>query len=290
MGKIHKKIFWPVFIIIFIATTIVIGKIVFDSVYPALTDGYKVKIILPRFTSEPVRVVDAERYGYITADEIWSGIIRVTGDIIVSRGAKLTIEPGTTVLVAANSDRDNLITIPFMLKKGVYRGEAFRDQYIHQGEPYEDEGNHITIWISGELEAVGTADEKIAIRSDSPSPGRYDWTRLHVENGTIAYAKISEYRGLGLKSGTSIVNSELYNSGGCLICIHDSSDILIENNWLHDSSHEIIDIWNSSPTIVNNKLGPSPRVKNPGGYDAGWGGIDSGQRPADNQGQYYRGL
>jgi hypothetical protein len=271
--KIYKKVFWPVFIVIFIITAVVAGKIIFDSVFPALSSGYKPKVILPQLSTVPKELAGGERYGYITSDEIWSGEIRVVGDIIVSKGATLTIKPGTTVLVAANSDKNNLVTIPFMLKKGTYKGEEFRDKYIHQGEPYEDEANHITIWIDGTLRAIGTKESRITIKSDSLNPGRYDWTRLRVKNGAIAYAEISGYRGLDLRKGTKITDSELHNSGGCLICINDSSDILIENNWLHDSNHEVMDIWNSSPTIINNKIGPSPRVKNPGGYDAGWGGI-----------------
>lgn len=252
--------------VIFIATTIVVGKIVFDSFYPAFSGGYKPKIVLPQLSAEPRVLADAERYGYITSDEIWSGTVYVTGDIVVTKNAALTISPGTTVLVSTNSDRNNLVTIPFMLKKGIYRGDEFRDQYIHQGEPYEDERNHITIWVAGTLRAVGTPEKKIIIKSDSASPGRYDWTRLHIEHGSVAYAEIRGYRGMDIRTGGKITNSELHNGGGCLICIHDSSDILIENNWLHDSNHEVIDIWNSSPTIINNKIGPSPRVKNPGGY------------------------
>ncbi|MBI5061769.1 MAG: hypothetical protein HZB67_05655 [Candidatus Aenigmarchaeota archaeon] len=62
---------------------------------------------------------DTERHGRITSDETWSGTIKITGDIIVSRGTTLTIRPGTTVLVAANMDAENLMTIPFWLKKGI---------------------------------------------------------------------------------------------------------------------------------------------------------------------------
>ncbi len=270
--KTYKKTFWIVFVIIFIAAIIVIGKIVFDFVHIPFSSSYKPDL-LPKISDEPAEISYAERYGYITSDEIWSGEIRVTGDIVVQKGVILAIKPGTNVLVSANSDKDNLMTLPFWQKSGLYLGKG-RDQYIHQGEPYRDEPNHITIWIEGILNATGTENEKIIIKSDSPNPTRYDWNTLHIENGLLSYAKIRDYRALNLKAGTKLVNSELHNVGECPICIHNQKgEILIENNWIHDSGHEIVDIFDSNPTIINNRLGPSPQFTNPGGFPSGWGGL-----------------
>lgn len=274
MNVVQKayKIFWPVFIIIFVAVTIVVGKIIFDSFYPAISSGYKPTLILPKFSGEPNKISDAERYGYIISDEIWSGEIRVTGDIIVPKGVTLTIKPGTTVLVDANSDKENLMTLSFWKKDGLYLGEG-RDQYIHQGEPYRNEPNHITIWVAGTLYAVATDDEKIVIKSNSQNPGRYDWNTLHIENGIISYAEIRDYRAMDLGTGSKLTNSELHNVGECPICISDSENILIDSNWVHDSGHEIVDNTRSSPTIINNHFGPSPQFLNLGGHTAGWGGL-----------------
>lgn len=266
MGVV-KKVFLAAFVIIFIA---IVGKSVFDSFYPAASSGYK-PTSMPE---KPNYISDAERHGYITSDEVWSGTIHVIGDVIVTKGTTLTIKSGTKVLVAANSDVENLMNIPFWLKKGIAQE---RDQYIHRGEPYRDEENHVSIWVAGTLNAVGTPDNKIIIKSDSPNPTRYDWNTFHIENGVLSYAEVRDYRTLDLKTGTKLTNSELHNVGECPICIRDSTDVLIENNWIHDSGHEVVDIWNSSPTIINNRFGPSPRFKNPGGHDAGWGGIIVGR-------------
>ncbi|MBI2076213.1 MAG: right-handed parallel beta-helix repeat-containing protein [Candidatus Aenigmarchaeota archaeon] len=255
--KVGKKIFRAVFAVVFIAVAAAVGKVAFDAVYPKASDSVN-------------EMADTERLGYITSDEVWSGEIRVAGDIIVPKGVKLIIKPGTKVLVAANKDAGNLMTIPFWLKKGIAKE---RDQYIHQGEPYRDEENHVTIWIEGFLNATGTRDNKILIKSGSPEPTRYDWNTFHIESGVVSYAEIRDYRAMDLKTGANLTNSELHNVGECPICIHDSTDILIENNWVHDSGHEVVDILRSSPTIINNRFGPSPRFKNPGGYKAGWGGI-----------------
>ncbi len=268
--KIYKKTFWIVFVIIFITITLIIGKIIFDSFYPAISGGYKPVLILPQAASQPNEISNAEKYGYITSNEVWSGEIHVTGDIIVPKGIKLTIKPGTTILISANSDKENLMTVPGWQLSGIAKE---RTNYIHEGEPFRDEPNHITIWIEGTLDAVGTPEEKIIIKSDSQNPGRYDWNTLHIENGVISYTEIRDYRAMNLRTGIKLMNSELHNVGECPICIHDSINILIENNWVHDSGHEVVDIWNSNPTIINNRFGPSPRFKNPGGHNAGWGGL-----------------
>lgn len=268
--RTYNKIFWIVFVIIFIVVTIVVGKIIFDSLYPAISQGYKPRLILPKLSSEPKELSDTERYGYITSDEIWSGEIHVTGDIVVTQGAKLTIRPGTLVLIAANSDKENLMTVPEWQLSGIAEE---RTSYIHKGEPFRDEPNHITILVMGTLDAIGTPEEKIIIKSDRQDPEKYDWNTFHLENGIISYTEIRDYRAMNLRTGTKLMNSELHNVGECPICMRDSDTILIENNWVHDSGHEVVDNWRSSPTIINNHFGPSPGFKNPGGYHSGWGGL-----------------
>ncbi|MBI5061768.1 MAG: right-handed parallel beta-helix repeat-containing protein [Candidatus Aenigmarchaeota archaeon] len=105
------------------------------------------------------------------------------------------------------------------------------------------------------------------------NPTRYDWNTLHIEKGEISYAEIRDYRAMDLRTGSRLSNSQLHNVGECPICIHSSSDIIVENNWVHDSGHEVVDISDSSPRLINNRFGPSPRFQNPGGHKAGWGGI-----------------
>ena len=268
--KTYKKVFWIVFVIVFVSVTIVVGKIIFDLVYPVLSSGYKPTLIIPSISNETKEIFNTERYGYVTSNEVWSGEIRVTGDIIVPKGVTLTIKPGTTVLISANNDKKNLMTVPEWQLSGIAKE---RTNYIHEGEPFRDEPNHVTIWVEGTLDAVGTNEQKITFKSDSSNPGRYDWNTFHIANGELSYAAVRDYRALNLKTGTKLTHSELHNVGECPICIRDSENILIENNWVHDSGHEVVDNFRSSPTIINNRFGPSPQFLNPGRHTAGWGGL-----------------
>ena len=72
-------------------------------------------------------------------------------------GVTLTIKPGTTIYVAAHQDFENLLLDSlFDLKIGT-KEENNTLMGVHYGEPYRDEGNHISIIVHGTLDAVGTS-------------------------------------------------------------------------------------------------------------------------------------
>lgn len=200
--------------------------------------------------------INQTTHGKIAKDEIWRDEIKITGDIEVSSGATLTIEPGTVVRIAANSDSRNLNVFPvFDLKKGINTIKDY-DQYIHKGEPYRDETNHISIRIKGTLLAVGTPEKAITITSDSPTPGRYDWNVFDFENGRMEYVVMEYYRAFGPGDSAVVKNSIFRHVGECAICANSSA--IVEYNQAFDTGHEIVDIHNNSPVVRYNQLGPSP--------------------------------
>jgi hypothetical protein len=193
--------------------------------------------------------------GYIVKDEIWRDEIHIVGDIFVDEGVTLTIEPGTVVRIAANQDQDNLFDEPFEMKQGI-QNEVENINGVHRGEPYRDEGNHISIRISGTLHAVGTLDQMITITSDSPTPGRYDWNRFEFSHGILSYSVVEYYRILSPGNGTEVSHNVLQNIGECGVCAN--STVLIQQNTISHAGHELIDMHGTSPTIRNNRLGPNP--------------------------------
>ncbi len=207
-------------------------------------------------SASPPMAINQTSHGYIHADETWQGEMHITGDIIVDQGITLTIQPGTTVYVAANQDVENLRDDPFDLKIGVKQEDNF-DGGVHLGEPYRDEAHHISITILGKLIAVGTPEQKITITSDSGTPTIYDWNKLSVAEGSVSYALIEYYRTLDLGDKAAILHSELRHAGECAVCANSSG--LVEANHIWDAGHELIDMHNSSPTIRNNRLGPYPK-------------------------------
>ena len=85
----------------------------------------------------------------------WEGIVNVIGDIEIRN---LTIEPGTEVYVTAHNDINNLFTYPGNMLQGI--NETHENiEGVHYGEYFYDEGNHITINVTGELYAVGNEEK-----------------------------------------------------------------------------------------------------------------------------------
>ena len=139
----------------------------------------------------PSPIVNRTTHGQIQWDETWQGEIHITGDIIVEEGFTLTIESGTRVMITANQDVENLFDWPFDMQQGIRQEHPDEDPYyqgVHFGEPFRDEGNHISIAVHGTLHAVGTPEQMITITSDSPAPGIYDWNHFQFNRG-IQYAQ-----------------------------------------------------------------------------------------------------
>ncbi len=222
-----------------------------------------------------VRSEAITKYGHIGADETWSGVIHVIGDINVGPGVTLTIEPGTTVLVAANRDGQNLCTYWLDMKQGIApEGEGWEQHGIHPGEPFRDEGNHISIHVFGTLHAVGTPDEMITITSDSDNPTRYDWNFFTFRNGILSYAVVEYYRILGPGDDTVTSHNILRHIGECGVCFAQVHTTLVEHNTIYDAGHELIDIQPPGEVVIrNNHLGPNRQFTNPGGYLSSGEGI-----------------
>jgi parallel beta-helix repeat protein len=209
----------------------------------------------PAPSPTPGPVVNQTTHGRITRDEIWRGEIHIVGDVIVEEGVTLIIEPGTVVRVAANQDVGNLMDWPFDLKQGVNTEDTY-EHGVHFGEPFRDEGNHISIIVNGTLHAVGMPGQMITITSDSPTPGVYDWNHFGMAHGVLSYCTVEYYRAFDPGDGTEVSHSILRHVGECAVCANSS--VTIEGNTISYAGHELIDMHQSSPVIRNNHLGPNP--------------------------------
>ncbi|MFX1418137.1 MAG: right-handed parallel beta-helix repeat-containing protein [Promethearchaeota archaeon] len=89
----------------------------------------------------------------VNTNETWSGRILVTRSIVVSKGATLTISPGT------------------IIKFKHYRG-------------YKDPGARLSLFVLGTIKALGTSDQQIWFTSDAEPPINGDWDGIYM-NGTI---------------------------------------------------------------------------------------------------------
>jgi hypothetical protein len=198
--------------------------------------------------------VNKTSFGIISQDEIWNDEMHIIGDIQVEEDVTLTIMPGSRITIAANSDANNLITEEVEMRQGI-QNESENLFGVHMGEPWRDEGNHVSIIIKGTLQAIGTPDNMITITSDSPTPGIYDWNRFQFAHGSLSYVKMSYYRICSPGPRTVISHNVLSNVGECAI---GNTSGIIEFNTISYAGHELIDLHGASPIIRNNQLGPNP--------------------------------
>ena len=216
------------------------------------------------YSSIPQQVHSRDVSGISVRNQIWSGQINVIGDILVMPWATLTILPGTTVIVSANKDTNNLFgrgTCDGIKNYDMLIGIKKEDNYncgVHLNEPYRDEKHHISIFVLGTLKAVGTEENRIVFKSDSQNPTIYDWNHFVIRNGILSYANLENYRVIDTVGDVEISHNNLKNIGECGICANsDKAKILF--NIISYAGHELIDMHNSSPIIRQNNLGPNPQ-------------------------------
>ncbi|MFX1556871.1 MAG: right-handed parallel beta-helix repeat-containing protein, partial [Promethearchaeota archaeon] len=149
----------------------------------------------------------------INTDETWSGNILVTSSITVSKGATLTILPGTIV------------------KFSHYRG-------------YKNPELRLSLFILGTIKALGAADQQIWFTSDAEPPINGDWDGIYI-NGTtdsIFNYTIVEYGLMGIvqfHSESLVANSIVrwVNTEGLYA---EYSEVEYVNNTLYGNGyHEI---------------------------------------------------
>ncbi len=204
------------------------------------------------------------RQGLLEENETWSGSVLVSGDVIVAEGATLTLLPGVSVTVAANSDGADLYDEPcggvqgFDSLRGINTDPAFESECgVSVGEPFRDEGNHVSIIVLGTLNATGTPEGPITIKSNASSPGIYDWNRFVISNGVLSNARIENYRILETLGDVEIRGCELKDVGECGVCASSDSARIISNE-ISYAGHELIGTFHTSPRIEGNTLGPNP--------------------------------
>lgn len=181
--------------------------------------------------------------GHIIRDEIWSGTVHVTGDIVVDPGVTLTILAGTTVLISANSDDQQ-------------SGRTFPDWFADsRGDPLTSgfyAENHIS--IHGKIVAIGTPSSVITFTSDSPSPTYADWIGIALESGSIMEYCIVEYTGNGAinSEGDDVIISHNVVRHGLWCGIGGIGFRIVSHNEIYDFGHEGMNIAAGNPIIAHN--------------------------------------
>lgn len=205
--------------------------------------------IVPSILPEK-RLSNAEIGGVIMQNQQWSGTIKVVGDLFVVPGAKITLLPGTRVLVAIKGDRFNFDFVPWHYKHGVNTGPE--EKGIKTGEPFWDEGQKILLHFSRVL-AQGTKENPVVIVSDSVSGSPYDINLISISEGNLDYVNFSHYRRLEIGPGVAISNSSFMDTGECAVCVGYGEPKIL-GNVFKESRRRYLEVGLGSPEIRGNKF------------------------------------
>lgn len=190
------------------------------------------------------------RGGVVYADEIWSGVLTVTGDIVVMPWATVTVLPGTKVMMTAGSDDTSM------------GQEAILDE-VTRADPTatrEYDATHITITVWGRLDAVGTPSRKIVFTSDALIQRHTDWNGIiftrRLARGAIRHAVVEwTHYGISLEDTNNVDishNTVRHTFWGGIHAFRCSP--VFEYNTIHDVGHEAFDTHKASPTIRHNTI------------------------------------
>lgn len=179
--------------------------------------------------------------GVISSDEVWSGRIIIKGDVTVSKGVTLTIQPGTIVGFDADA--------------GSYK-----------------------LTINGTLYAEGNSNQRITFASLAVEPKPEDWIGLVFGksglNSRLKFCRLMHYREMtcysdSLKitdcifshcktailcegSSPSIENNEFSNNKIAIKCLNDSESEIRRN--LIQVNQKGIVCDNANPSITRNQI------------------------------------
>lgn len=224
MLKLSRS-FIPIFLFLFglvISSNPIIGFSCDDNtaINDALHRKDSIAKIEPRLSQSQVKNET------INTDETWSGNILVTRSIIVSKGATLTILPGTVV------------------KFKHYRG-------------YRDPEARLSIFVAGTIKALGAPLQQIWFTSDAEPPINGDWDGIYMNDTTdsIFNYTIVEYGLVGIVQyySESIVANSIIRWANTEGLYAEYSTVEYVNNTLYGNGyHEIALEQFNNATIKNN--------------------------------------
>lgn len=211
-----------------------------------------VLFIRPKLLPEK-QIKNKEIYGIIWQDERWSGVIRVTGDVLAVPGVRINVEPGTQILVANKGDKSNMDFIPVHLKS-VINTDPQEIFGVRHGEPFMDEGQKISLRFF-KFYAKGASGQQIILTSDTSSKSPYDINTIWIGSGVLSNTRISDYRRLEIGANVIISDSFISDSGECSVCISFGKPQIL-NNVFSGSLRDYIWVSRASPLISGNSFLP----------------------------------
>jgi len=157
--------------------------------------------------------------GVLFQDEVWSGQVHVTGDVVIPEGITLTVRAGTTITYMPNSS-DNDVKIPVLDILGF------------------DKCNLI---VKGNLRIEGKKDNEVVIGGflhDLDKQTAISWGGIIFE---------------GINALSIVRHAKIRYADVAIVCLNSSSPRIV-NNTITENDVGIMTFDLSSPRVTSNKI------------------------------------
>lgn len=237
MTKIMNKFLLVFLIILLVLTIIYINKLKTREDFISMNENLTKEISNTSLT------------GRIVQNQIWSGTINITGDLLISKNVTVIVEPGTKILIKANYDDQGT------------GGENIIDEITNLDPSATSEytKTHTGISVEGVFIAKGTQEEKIVFTSDSDNPTHTDWDGIifnPTSSGEMKHCVVEwTHTGPALHGTNEVKISHCtikHTFWGGLHAFQNSP--VFEYNVLEDIGHEAFDTHKASPIIRHNNI------------------------------------
>ncbi len=178
--------------------------------------------------------------GTLTHDEIWSGRVHITGDVVVPEGLTLNIKAGTKITFANKSDYN--ANLPFAADLGI---------------------NKCNLIIKGDLKIQGTEDNEVIIGEkvyDLNTESIINWGGI-IFDGTNGDSVIEHcvvrYADIGISFAgysTAIITQNIIAENSVGIMVFGSANPWIKNNRIHHNILWGIFCYEDSFPIINDNI------------------------------------
>lgn len=168
----------------------------------------------------------------LSKDTVWKGKVLIDGDVLVAKGAKLTILPGTQIKI---KKRDDTMINPVFI----------------------DPRNEIT--VRGTLIAMGTKKKPIVIEYEETGLGkRRKWGGIIFDAGNdrsiLSYTEVDGADiGITVIGSSPTIKNSVFKENNLAIVVQEGAKPVIRNNFITNGKEGIL-IWgdNTNPEVAKN--------------------------------------
>jgi len=170
----------------------------------------------------------------LSKDTVWKGKVVIEGDVLVAKGTKLTIMPGTQIKI---KKRDDTMIGPVFI----------------------DPRNEIT--VRGTIIAKGTKKKPVVFKYEETGRGkRRKWAGIIFDapetKSTLSYVEVHGADiGITVINSSPVIQNSVFKENNLAIVIQEGAKPVIRKNLIADGKEGILS-WgkNTNPEITSNKI------------------------------------